>query len=487
MPKGLESSQKRNIAIIGGGTGATLAWLLDRSPEFKVTLFEKNARLGGHINTLEFNGVKVEGGAEFIGGRARYPRFHRLCEYLKIPLEKFQLTMDFEDLRTHDHVVMPPIYEVPTGKNKKKAKSNLLNCFGLFSSGEEIKVSFDTLLDDFLELISMDVLINNAKKHLLNSDEVLTLEQFAMHSFCGTETYKKRFTHEFLYPLIAAGWGVPVDTIKTFCAHYAMNYLTADTTWYEAPNGLSAYIDKLQSRSKNTEFQLNTEIKRIIPVMDEGKEKYQLLKHDDSFVIGEDGKPILYDDVAITTAGEVTARLLRDLPKIQELQNILAQVKYYDTTIVFHQDLAYRSPHNTVVHTRFEGAQAANTICKQWHFSEEDVPVMKTWVLPGQDMPQNVLHTVEYRHPIMDEKYYAAQQALHRAQGEYGLWFGGILAGFNDSHESGLSASEDIVTKLCIQEHCLDKNTRLRIFNNIPTEDIVEISDNTARPSRAYA
>ncbi|MDR3502757.1 MAG: FAD-dependent oxidoreductase [Legionella sp.] len=486
MPKKTLPQKKRNIAVIGGGTGGSLAWFIDQSPEFNVTLFEKNERLGGHINTLELNGVKVEGGAEFIGGPALYPRFHRLLKYLKIPLKTFELSMDFEDLRTNKHVVMPPIYEVPTGEGKK-SKSNLLNCFGLFCSGEEIKVSFHTLFNDLLELINMDELINNAKKHLLNSDEVLTLEQFAMHSFCGTETYKKRFAHEFLYPLIAAAWGAPVDAIKDFCAHYAMNYLTADTTWYEAPNGLSSYIDKLQSRSKNTEFQLNTEIKRIIPVMDEGKEKYKLLKQDDTFVVDEDGEVILYDDVAITTAAEVTAELLRDLPKVQELQNLLAQVEYYDTTIVFHQDPAYRSPNHTVVHTRFDGVHAANTMCKEWHFPEGEVPIMKTWVLPGQPMPQNVLHTVNYRHPKMDDKYYAAQQALHRAQGEYGLWFGGILAGFNDSHESGITASINIATQLCTQEHCLDSNTRLKIFENTPTEGIEEINDNVARPSNAYA
>jgi predicted NAD/FAD-binding protein len=487
MPKGPLAQKKRNIAIIGGGTGTTLAWLLDRSPEFNVTLFEKNDRLGGHINTLELNGVKVEGGAEFIGGPALYPRFHRLLNYLKIPLKTFELSMDFEDLRTNKHVVMPPVYEVPTGKNKKP-KSSLLNCCGLFASGEEIKVSFNTLLNDLLELLGMNEIINNAKKHLLNSDEVLTLEQFTMDAFCGTETYKKRFAHEFLYPLIAAGWGVSVDTIKSFCAHYAMNYLTADPTWYEAPNGLNSYIDKLQSRSKNTDFQLNTEIKRIIPVMDDGKEKYKLLKHDDSFVVDEDGEAILYDDVAITTAAEVTTELLKDLPKVQELQNLLAQVEYYETTIVFHQDPNYRSPNNTVVHTRFDGVHAANTMCKEWHFPEGEVPVMKTWVFPGQPMPQNVLHTVTYRHPKMDDKYYAAQQALHQAQGEYGLWFGGILAGFNDSHESGISASDNIATELCIQEQCLERNTRLKIFDNVPTEGIEELYDNTPRPSNyAYA
>lgn len=42
---------KKRVAIIGGGTGLTLAWLL--ADQFDVTLFEANDRLGGHIHSLQ--------------------------------------------------------------------------------------------------------------------------------------------------------------------------------------------------------------------------------------------------------------------------------------------------------------------------------------------------------------------------------------------------------------------------------------------------
>lgn len=67
----------------------------------------------------------------------------------------------------------------------------------------------------------------------------------------------------------------------------------------------------------------------------------------------------------------------------------------------------------------------------------------------------------------MDKNYYEAQQALHAAQGEAGLWHGGILAGFNDSHESGVTAALQVAAQLNQREHCLDKNERLALFPHI--------------------
>ncbi len=54
----------KKIVILGGGiTGLTLAWLLSqRAPENKISLIEKNSRLGGWVNTIEKGGFLFEQG-----------------------------------------------------------------------------------------------------------------------------------------------------------------------------------------------------------------------------------------------------------------------------------------------------------------------------------------------------------------------------------------------------------------------------------------
>ncbi|WP_238400683.1 hypothetical protein [Legionella bononiensis] len=113
-------------------------------------------------------------------------------------------------------------------------------------------------------------------------------------------------------------------------------------------------------------------------------------------------------------------------------------------------------------------------------------------------MPKNVLKEVHYRHPKMGIEYYEAQQALHTAQGIAGLWHGGILAGFNDSHESGVTADLQVAAKLNLEENCLEENERLALFPNIlapmPHSAIVKAAldeeleeDHIASSSRSFA
>ncbi|HAT7005564.1 TPA: NAD(P)-binding protein [Legionella pneumophila] len=464
-----------NIAIIGGGTGITTAWALENQQKFHVTVFEENDRLGGHIHSIKINNVILEGGAEFIGPPALYPNVHQLFQYLGVALDQFELNMDFDNLKQRDHIVLPPLYHTSSGKSEDTSSIlYTLSCglFGKRRKQNETRVSVDTMLTEMYNLLEMNHLIMDARNKLLHPDNLITLEQFikefkekCVHALSPID----KFAEEFLYPLIASGWGVSIDTIKTFGAHYAMNYLAAGMNWFDAPEGLSSYIDKMVAQCTNTQFNANTAIKKLIPITVDGQIKYQLLKRDNTFVCDAAGSPMIYDDVVISTPAYVTNELLSDIESntIKVLREKLANVTYYDTTVVFHQDPEYLSPYRTVVHSRFDGTQSANTMCKPWKFNKDEIPIMKTWVLPGQEMPKNVLREVHYKHPVMDKNYYEAQQALHTTQGEAGLWHGGILAGFNDSHESGVTAALQVAAQLNHREHCLNKNERLALFPHI--------------------
>lgn len=467
---------KRKVAIIGAGTGLTCAWALDPK-RFDVTVFEERARLGGHINSVEINGVIIEAGAEFIGppepeNPSNYQNTHRLLNHLGVKLEPFQLSMDFHDLRTNEHTILPPIYKTSDGKDEDDDKANRPYCnfFPCLKKNQpEIEVSFSTLFFELCRLFNINKLIQKAKEKLLKSHEVITLEEFVEGEFSSPK-YRK-FLDEMLYPMIAAGWGVAVDMIKTFCAHFAMLYLAAGDTWYDAVDGLSSYIYRMagECQADGVKIKTETPIQKLVPVTVNGQTKYQLLKKDGSLVLNDENQPIIYDDVIMATPAYATKELIADIQHeaIAPLCHKLHQVLYFDTTVVFHQDPEYLSENNTVIHSRFDGKVAANTVCKNWKFKEGEMPILKTWVLPGQPMPKNILEVVHYKHPYMTKNYYAAQRALHKAQGAGGLWFGGILAGRGDSHEGALTGNLEVGARMNDQENCLQDNARLHLFPDI--------------------
>jgi len=51
----------KKVAIIGCGIGGlSSAWLLSRSQDYHITLYEKETRLGGHSNTVDVSTIKYK-------------------------------------------------------------------------------------------------------------------------------------------------------------------------------------------------------------------------------------------------------------------------------------------------------------------------------------------------------------------------------------------------------------------------------------------
>src|ERR1019366_8362871 len=89
-----------NIAVIGTGVaGLTAAYILQR--KHKVTLFEKNANVGGHTNTIVIPSgpekwTPVDTGFVLLNDKT-YPMFHELLKQLKVPVRNCDLSFSFYD------------------------------------------------------------------------------------------------------------------------------------------------------------------------------------------------------------------------------------------------------------------------------------------------------------------------------------------------------------------------------------------------------
>lgn len=502
---------KYKLAVIGGGTGFVALWALSASKEVDGWLFEAKEKLGGNVQSPVILKIPREVGAEFIGPKSEdqkpgdfdrsYRDTHRLFDQLKVKRMPFPLTMGFHNLKTNEFLALPPVE--PYYSQEEDCLSSCLSCFGLFKKTEvatNLHISHSALWKHFLDLVNLETMIHEAKdieafyesgqgnnpsqrlclatQKLLPSNEVLTLEELAEHFIQAVpidEVIKQRqaFVNDLLYPLIAAEWGLhKVAEVKNFCAHYAMHYLETKgkskygaPIWYHVPEGIQSYFDKMQADlSPRTKVKTNCPIVGIVPVEVEGETKYKLRLEDRSFVCDEKGEVVLFSDLIIATPPYITQKLIEGIQdeETQALCEKLAKVEFYKTIIVHREVPDGEFKDKTIANTSYnpETDQAFNTVVK--YFNDN---LGKSWWPPETPLPDDCLHTAEFFHPVMNRSYYEAEQAIHALQGKKGIFYGGTIAGTNDSHESGVRASLLNAAK-CLLRHDLNPqdNPRLQHF-----------------------
>ena len=80
----------RDFAVIGSGiAGLSAAWLL--SSRHRVTLYEQDSRLGGHSNTVKFNGTPVDTGF-IVYNEKNYPNLTALFRHLGVQTQPSKMT-----------------------------------------------------------------------------------------------------------------------------------------------------------------------------------------------------------------------------------------------------------------------------------------------------------------------------------------------------------------------------------------------------------
>jgi hypothetical protein len=447
---------KKKVAIVGSGTGLTLAWLL--ADQFDVTLYESENRLGGHINSLEIkkddgSTAVVEGGAEFLN--STYTYFFKLLEVLKVEKKKYMMTMEFIDYTQNDN---------ENGYEKTKFSPNLpdliLNYEDLRSELIEGGVFnlFREMIEDsekIINLITLNNIISVFNKNKNKMDKTITLEKFL--NKLGNE----KFGEKFLYPVVGASWGIEPKHAKNFMAHYALNYLSVGSDFYEVIGGLSKYISKLEEQIKDkVKIKLNSS---VVKVVKNDNNKYSIIytkKNYPERIINSD-----YDEIIVCTSAEIANKILVDVESVKFVCEKLNKVEYYDTTICFHENEDKDINKNVVVHIKYDGRNAATTALKSWNSN-----IKKTWILNDNDMPNKYYELVKYRHPYMFLSYYNAQECMKEHNKKMnGISFGSIMANMDDSHESGIRASVDVAKKLLKKYSLVDD--KISLFNGLDKDN----------------
>lgn len=432
-------NKNRRIAVVGSGiSGAIAAWLLRDSCD--VTLFESDARFGGHTHTFavpEADGaVRVDTGF-MVFNRPNYPLLSALFDHLGV--QTYPTDMSFS--ASFD------------GGRFEYAGRDLNGLFGqrrnLFRPG-------------FWGMLASILKFNRLAQRTLEAPPAagLTLDQFLDNAGIG-----RGVREQYLYPMAAAIWSCPRGEIGRFPAltflrffnNHGLVQLSGRPKWETVEGGSSRYmqrlIDDLGGRARSDS-----------PVV-------AVVRRETGVEVRLAGGEVnRFDDVVLACHTDQARRLL-DRPSPSE-SVVLDAIAYQPNRVILHRDekLMPRerrvwSSWNYLSETQNHANSAVSVT--YWMNSLQRLPTSNSYFVSLNPLrepePSQVVAEFSYDHPMFSLDALNAQKQLHRIQGRDRVWFAGAWTGYG-FHEDGARSGVEVARALGASvpwEHQVDASAGL--------------------------
>lgn len=401
------------IAVIGAGVaGLGAAWALKDVHD--VTVFEKDARLGGHAHTvtIDYAGAQVDVDTGFIVyNEPNYPNLVALFKALGV--ETFASDMSFA-------VSDPDGFEWSSnGVGGLFAwKRNITNASFLCMLGDIVRFSAAARADLAADRLSAS-----------------TLEDYVRALKLG-----RSFLHHYLLPMGAAIWSTPERDMLHYPAASFLRFFDNHRLlhinrpiWRTVAGGSRSYVRAIAAT-------LPGRIQAGDPVIAVSKTASGLTVRQSS------GAEQSFDRVLFAChSSEAAALMGADFPAQRA---VIEQIRYAPNTAYLHRDRALMP--------RREKAWASWNYMRQPEAERDDGQVTVSYwmnLLQGIDRAKPLFVTLNphappredltfgvfsYDHPQFDLAALAAQKEVAGLQGRDGVWFAGAWLGFG-FHEDGLA------------------------------------------------
>lgn len=401
------------IAIIGtGGAGSTAAWLLDRRPGIEVDIYERNAKIGGHANTveLEADGVMhyIDDGFNWFSS-VMYPRYLALLEAIGSETISVPMSASYWDTRSNRSMSMPPIGMGRIGR--------------LMLEPSRI-----------ITLLRLAGVIWHAEKVVAEKQTQLTAREFIDKHNIGAS-----FADEFLIPFMSGAWGCPHERTQEMSIYPLMKYIVLHKPsgfsyyrWQVIKGGCNAYIRRLHD-TLETKARCSVTIKELNR-KDEGIE-----------LVDNEGERVLYDHVIMTCGARDATKILSASTGFENPKTVLEGMEYYKAHVASHTDRSYMPParHDwAICNVRHTGDRSDATIWDGWKSGKD---VFDTYIDPAGEMPKGCKNVSPFWLPIEDPKFFRQQAKLGDLQGEGGLWVCGDYTQDLGGHEDAVASALDAV------------------------------------------
>ncbi|TEA63469.1 NAD(P)/FAD-dependent oxidoreductase [Pseudomonas sp. CH235] len=399
------------IAIIGSGiAGLTCAYLLARRHD--ITVFEADARVGGHTHTVP---VTVDGREYAVDtgfivfNDWTYPNFIRLLGQLGVAFKPTEMSFSVNDPDT-----------------------------GLEYNGNNLNSLFaqrSNLLSPGFWGMLRDILRFNKEARRDLAEQRITADT-TLDDYLKAGAYGERFILHYIVPMGAAIWSMPVAEMLNFPLQFFVRFfenhgllsVSNRPQWQVIEGGSSAYIAPLTASFKER-IRLNCPVGRI------DRDAHGVVIHSPAGIER-------FDKVVLACHSDQALRLLGN-PDDKE-REILGALPYADNEVVLHTDTrllptrkrawaSWNYRLGGAGHTRaavtydmniLQGIQSDNTFCVSLNQS-------------AGITPSKVLARFTYAHPQFSLSAVAAQQRWAEIDGAQHTHYCGAYWA-NGFHEDGV-------------------------------------------------
>ena len=415
------------VAVIGGGiSGLAAAYLLSR--RFRVTVLEKENRLGGHTLTtpVETHGGTLPVDMGFIvHNRKNYPNFCRLLAELKV--ESCESDMSFA------------LHGGPKGLTWCSRGLN-----GIFADRLNlVKPSFFALWREVLRF--------NKLGHQLLDDGAN--QDISLVEFLGEHRFGMAFRENYLYPMAGAVWSTTLDemaafpafTLLTFFRNHGFLGFATHQPWRTIAGGTSRYIEPL-TKPYADRIVLGSKIAEVRRNL-QGAELRM-----------EDGEILTFDHVVFACHGDQVLPLLGDATKTE--REVLSAFRTHRNPTVLHTDASILDKRRrTWASWNVRASADRNQLIMTYHMNRLQPIESKQDIFVSLNAdsflePKAILRREVFHHPRYDLEAIRAQGRWEEISGRYSAFgrthYCGAHWGFG-FHEDGLNSAIKVAESMGIQ------------------------------------
>ncbi len=405
-----------NIAVIGSGiSGLSAAYYLAQKHE--VTLFEQDARVGGHTNTIAVKtaagGVQPVDTGWIVYNGINYPNLTALFKEFGVATRPTSMSFGVS---------------LGNGAYEYMGSDNLFTVFAqwrnLFSP-RHIRFLLDILK------------LNKQCNALLKSGQ---LPEGTLGEFLAGAGLSPWLASRYLLPMAGLIWSCSpkkameypaADFMRFFEAH-SLFTATAQPTWHTVIGGSHVYVDKLLTQFKGS-LRLNSRV-------------FSVSREQGAVVLGTSEGVERFDQVICAGHCDQTLRMLTDA-SVDE-RRILAGIPYNQSRCVLHTDESFL-PKRRGAWASWNYVHPVDEVHDEpisgsyWMNKLQGIPGPINYVVtlnPQREVaPEKVLYDIIYEHPHYGPESVRTHVELPQIQGERGTWFAGAWTAFG-FHEDGLKS-----------------------------------------------
>lgn len=416
----LKSDRSLKIAVVGTGiAGLSAAWLLSKHHE--ITVFEADARIGGHCHTVDAGSAAVDTGF-IVYNEMTYPNLTALFAHLDVPTKasdmSFAVSMD-EGLLEY-------------------AGTNLA---GLFAQRSNLaSPRFWSMLRDLVRFYK------EAPLGVRDLDPSASLDDYLNGAGFGTA-----FREDHLYPMAAAIWSTPALEIGNypavsfvrFCENHGLLKFFRRPIWRTVEGGSRSYVERLVDPFRHR-IRTNapvTSIRRVNGAVE---------------ITTPGAEPEWFDHVVIGAHADQALALLSD--RSERETDLLGAFSYGRNETVLHSDESLMprrrrvwASWNYLARSGRNGTERRKPCVTYWMNRLQGIadkrPLFVTLSPLHQPAEDKVIWSGVYQHPLFNTATLAAQEQLWSLQGQSNTWFCGSYfgSGFHeDAIQAGLAVGESL-------------------------------------------